>query len=96
MSHEEIVARWRNPEARRTEGVDALAAEFASPAGEVELPGDLLEARTGGAEEQVTTWVCLTISTGGLASAAISCYPSCGSTLWDGSCNVASYGCCPA
>lgn len=50
------------------------------PAGDISLPA------VGG--EAGSHWECISYY-------VISCFPTCDETLWDGTCNVASIGCCP-
>jgi mersacidin/lichenicidin family type 2 lantibiotic len=89
MSEEDIIKMWKDESYRASHG-DEQAPE--NPAGEVELTDEALEAASGGAEAAVTTWICLSVATSG----TISCIPSCDRTVWDGTCNVASIGCCEA
>ena len=86
MSEEDIIKMWKDESYRASHG-DEPTPE--NPAGEVELTDEALEDASGGAEA-VTSWICLSIATSG----TISCIPSCGATVWDGTCNVASIGCC--
>ena len=87
MSEEDIIKMWKDESYRASSDQDVPE----NPAGEVELTDEALEDASGGAEA-VTSWVCLSIATSG----TISCIPSCGATVWDGTCNVASIGCCEA
>lgn len=91
MSEDDIIKMWKDESYRASHSDNPEQDVPENPAGEVELTDEALEDASGGAQA-VTSWVCLSIATSG----TISCIPSCGATVWDGTCNVASVGCCPA
>jgi len=90
MTKNQIIHAWKDEEYRLSLSDAEIAKLPENPAGAVEISEVNLEMIAGGAAP--TGWICLTIG----VSAAISCVPSCNASVWDGTCNVASVGCCPA
>ena len=87
LSTADTITRWKTPTPIAVPGTENAFAD-AHPAGDVDL--SVLGDAVGGNPMPTTTWACLT-----LASYALSCGP-CDSTLWKGSCNASTFGCCPA
>jgi mersacidin/lichenicidin family type 2 lantibiotic len=86
MAPQDIVKAWKDPSYREVLSAVDLAQLPANPAGAIELDDSQLSDVAG-----ATTWYCFTVS---VVTAGVSCFPACGSTVWDGTCNVATYGCC--
>jgi mersacidin/lichenicidin family type 2 lantibiotic len=85
----DVIRAWKDEEYRSSLNADELARMPAHPSGLVELTDEELVAAQG-ATWVITSCPCLSIA----VSAATSCTPSCNATIWDGTCNVASIGCC--
>jgi len=71
---------WKNEDLR--DELDMVG----HPAGRIDL-----SAIGGVQEEALSTWTCFFGVT-----LALSCSPSCDNTVFHGSCNVNTVGCCPA
>jgi hypothetical protein len=71
---------WKNEELRDEVGMAG------HPAGQIDLSG------VGGLQqEELSTWPCFFGVT-----IALSCAPACERTVWHGTCNVNTVGCCEA
>jgi mersacidin/lichenicidin family type 2 lantibiotic len=96
MSNEEIIRSWKDPAYRAGFSESQLRAFPANPAGVVELNERDLDDASGATAEECETDGALTIIGGiTIGTKIMSCFPSCGSSAWVGSCAFASIGCCP-
>ena len=86
MKPDEIIRAWKDEEYRLNLSDAERDMLPENPAGAIELSDEDLGDVNGG----TTTLPCIA-----LGSAAISCYPACGSTVWKGTCAVVTIGCCP-
>lgn len=84
MSNDQIIRAWKDASFRNSLSADELAEVPTNPAGIVDISDQDLEEAVG-----ATSWPC-----GLFTSVAYSCAPACGSSMWDGTCNIASIGCC--
>lgn len=80
MTPHQIIHAWKNPQYRATLTSAELASYPEHPASYVELPDEMADDASGG-----------TVT---IVGDAMSVWPSCESTMWDGTCNVATVGCC--
>ena len=94
MSPDKIIRAWKDEEFRRKLGSRQRSLLPENPAGIIELSDDELTLANGGTEDEAAIGTTVTIPITVTVTAALSCWPACGATVWKGTCAVASYGCC--
>jgi len=95
----QTIRAWKDEDYRLTLDPNAQASLQESPAGSIELADTDLGAPSGGSVAITQGGICATsLPCFTVVTVAISKNISCGAcdtTLWSGSCDVSSIGCCP-
>ncbi len=92
MTANDVIAAWKNPTARADLVPDAQATIPLNPAGRsaLEIDGrvEADPARCAGGLPPSTIRITVQVTS------VMSCNFSCSETMWDGSCDFFTYGCC--
>jgi mersacidin/lichenicidin family type 2 lantibiotic len=86
MNANDVVAAWKEPAVRADLPHEDLRGLPQHPAGRSPFDGDAANVAGG--------MLPATIQTIGALTSMMSCNISCSETMWDGSCDFFSYGCC--
>lgn len=83
MTSDDIITGWKDEGRRRADASEGLAQVPPNPAGLSPFDRRELDVAGGAAPSTIL-----------LGSAWLSCMFACAETMWDGSCDLFTYGCC--
>jgi mersacidin/lichenicidin family type 2 lantibiotic len=86
MNSADVIAAWKHPAIRASLADEELMGLPQHPAGRSPFDGDPASAAGG--------MLPAPIRTVGALTSFLSCTLACSQTMWDGSCDFFTYGCC--